>query len=73
MQPASPTGVFDASFNSDSSNESWVASASASASASVSASQSHEPLFKRRRVQEQQMKLSPINRMFLDVFTSSPR
>ncbi|KAF3529590.1 hypothetical protein DY000_02040615 [Brassica cretica] len=69
MQPASPTGVFDASFNSDSSNESWVASASAS----VSASQSHEPLFKRRRVQEQQMKLSPINRMFLDVFTSSPR
>ena len=69
MQPASPTGVFDASFNSDSSNESWVASASAS----MSASQSHEPLFKRRRVQEQQMKLSSINRMFLDVFTSSPR
>lgn len=69
MQPSSPTGVFDASFSSDSSNESWVASASAS----VSASQSPEPLFKRRRVQEQQMKLSSINRMFLDVFASSPR
>ncbi|KAF8098471.1 hypothetical protein N665_0266s0039 [Sinapis alba] len=63
MQPASPTGVFDASFSSDSSNESWV----------VSASPSPEPLFKRRRVQEQQMKLSSINRVFLDVFTSSPR
>ncbi|KAG2311626.1 hypothetical protein Bca4012_026086 [Brassica carinata] len=67
MQPASPTGVFEASFNSDSSNESWVASAS------VSASQSPEPLFKRRRVQEQQMKLPSVSRMFLDVFTSSPR
>ncbi|KAG2329461.1 hypothetical protein Bca52824_000641 [Brassica carinata] len=63
MQPASPTGVFDASFSSDSSNESWV----------VSASPSPEPLFKRRRVQEQQMRLSSINRVFLDVFTSSPR
>ncbi|KAJ0253699.1 Cyclin-D3-3 [Hirschfeldia incana] len=63
MQPASPTGVFDASFSSDSSNESWV----------VSASPSPEPLFKKRRVQEQQMKLSSINRVFLDVFTSSPR
>ncbi|CAH2064539.1 unnamed protein product [Thlaspi arvense] len=72
MQPASPIGVFDASFSSDSSNESWVVSASASASASVSSSSSPEPLFKRRRVQEQQMRLSSINRMFLDVF-SSPR
>ncbi|KAF8082677.1 hypothetical protein N665_0812s0007 [Sinapis alba] len=68
-QPPSPTGVFDASFSSDSSNESWVASASDSASASPSP----EPLFKRRREQEQQMKLSSVNRMFLDVFTSSPR
>ncbi|KAJ4890254.1 Cyclin-D3-3 [Raphanus sativus] len=64
MQPASPTGVFDASFSSDSSNESWVVSASPSPP---------EPLFKRRRVQEQQMKLSSINRVFLDVFTTSPR
>ncbi|KAF8048735.1 hypothetical protein N665_2421s0004 [Sinapis alba] len=64
MQPANPTSVFDASFSSDGSNESWVVS-------SVSASPSLEPLYKRRRVHEQQMKLSSINRMFLDVFTSS--
>ncbi|VVB05114.1 unnamed protein product [Arabis nemorensis] len=69
MQPASPIGVFDASFSSDSSNESWVVSASASVSSS---SLSPEPLFKRIRVQEQQMRLSSINRMFLDVFSSSP-
>lgn len=67
MQPASPMGVFDASFSSDSSNESWVVSASVSSSSS-----SPEPLFKRRRVQEQQMRLSSISRMFLDVFSSSP-
>ncbi|CAE6075690.1 unnamed protein product [Arabidopsis arenosa] len=69
QQPASPIGVFDASFSSDSSNESWVVSASAS----VSSSPSSEPLLKRRRVQEQQMRLSSINRMFLDVLSSSPR
>ncbi|KAG2263500.1 hypothetical protein Bca4012_014566 [Brassica carinata] len=66
MQPANPTSVFDASFSSDGSNESWVVSP-------VSESPSLEPLYKRRRVQEQEMKLSSINRMFLDVFTSSPR
>jgi len=69
QQPASPIGVFDASFSSDSSNESWVVSASAS----VSSSPSSEPLLKRRRVQEQQMRLSSINRMFFDVLSSSPR
>ncbi|CAN7012785.1 hypothetical protein IGI04_012414 [Brassica rapa subsp. trilocularis] len=51
--------VMHASLSSDGSNESWVVSS--------------EPLYKRRRVHEQQMKLSSINRMFLDVFTSSPR
>ncbi|CAN8254814.1 unnamed protein product [Cochlearia groenlandica] len=67
IQPASPIGVFDASFSSDSSNESWVVSASASSESSP------EPLFKRRRVQEQHMRLPSINRMFLDVFSVSPR
>ncbi|KAL1195008.1 Cyclin-D3-3 [Cardamine amara subsp. amara] len=68
QQPASPIGVFDASFSSsDSSNESWVVSASAS----VSSSPSQEPLLKRRRLQEQQMRLSSVNRMFLDVLSSS--
>ncbi|KAF3590960.1 hypothetical protein DY000_02026408 [Brassica cretica] len=51
--------MMHASLSSDGSNESWVVSS--------------EPLYKRRRVHEQQMKLSSINRMFLDVFTSSPR
>ncbi|CAF2018488.1 hypothetical protein HID58_077549 [Brassica napus] len=49
--------MMHASLSSDGSNESWVVSS--------------EPLYKRRRVHEQQMKLSSINRMFLDVFTSS--
>ncbi|KFK34267.1 hypothetical protein AALP_AA5G122800 [Arabis alpina] len=71
MQPASPIGVFDASFCSDSSNESWAVSGSASTYVSSSSS-SPEPLFKRRRVQEQQMRLSSISRMFLDVFSTSP-
>ncbi|VVB18223.1 unnamed protein product [Arabis nemorensis] len=60
----SRSGVFD--FD-DSSNGSWNVSV-----ASVSSSSSPEPLFKRRRVQEQQMKLSSINSMFLDAL-SSPR
>ncbi|KAJ0248843.1 Cyclin-D3-3 [Hirschfeldia incana] len=60
MQPDNPTSVFDASFSSDGSNDSWFVS-----------SVSQEPLYKRRRVHEQQMKLSSINRMFLGVFTSS--
>ncbi|XP_010558895.2 PREDICTED: LOW QUALITY PROTEIN: cyclin-D3-2 [Tarenaya hassleriana] len=61
--PASPTGVFEAAFSSDSSNDSWV----------VSATSVSEPLLKRRRVQEQQMRLPPsVNRLFLDVL-SSPR
>ncbi|KAL1196504.1 Cyclin-D3-2 [Cardamine amara subsp. amara] len=62
----SPSGVFD--FD-DSSNSSWTVS---TASVSSSSSSSPEPLLKRRRVQEQQMKLTSINRMFLDVL-SSPR
>ncbi|CAN8278550.1 unnamed protein product [Cochlearia groenlandica] len=70
LQPASPVGVVDASFGSDSSNESWVVSDSATVSSSLS---SPVPMLKRRRVHEQQMRLSSINRMFLDVFTSSPR
>lgn len=60
----SPRGVFD--FD-ESSNGSWNVSA-----ASVSSSSSPEPLFKRRRVQEQQLKFPSINRMFFDAL-SSPR
>ncbi|KAF3598010.1 hypothetical protein DY000_02024072 [Brassica cretica] len=60
----SPSGVFDIY---DSSNGSWNVSA-----ASVASSLSPEPLLKRRRVHEQQMRLPSINPMFLDVL-SSPR
>ncbi|CAH8385259.1 unnamed protein product [Eruca vesicaria subsp. sativa] len=52
MQPANRRGMFDASISSNGSNESWVVSASALVSASPS---SPEPLFKRRRVHDQQM------------------
>ncbi|XP_010464289.1 PREDICTED: cyclin-D3-2-like [Camelina sativa] len=64
----SPSGVFD--FD-DSSNGSWGVSTS-SVSSSSSAS-SPESLLKRRKVQEQQMRLPSLNRMFLDVLSSSPR
>ncbi|KAF8049141.1 hypothetical protein N665_2285s0008 [Sinapis alba] len=58
----SPSGVFHLD---DSSNGSWNVSA-------ASVSSSSEPLLKRRRVHEQQMRLPSINRMVLDVL-SSPR
>lgn len=57
-----PSGAFE--FD-DSSNGSWNVSA-------ASVSSSEEPLLKRKRVHEQQMRLPSINRMFLDVL-SSPR
>ncbi|KAG2327219.1 hypothetical protein Bca52824_009947 [Brassica carinata] len=57
-----PSGAFE--FD-DSSNGSWNVSA-------ASVSSSEEPLLKRRRVHEQQMRLPSINRMFLDAL-SSPR
>lgn len=67
--PASPNGVIDASFSSDTSNDSWAV---ASSSSSSSSSWSPEPRFKRSRAQDQQMRLPPINRVSVDVL-SSPR
>ncbi|KAJ0239096.1 Cyclin-D3-2 [Hirschfeldia incana] len=61
----SPSGVFELD---DNSNGTWNVSAD-SVSSSFS---SPEPLLKRRRVNEQQMRLPSINRMFLNVL-SSPR
>ncbi|XP_073156408.1 cyclin-D3-3-like [Henckelia pumila] len=49
--PSSPSGVVDTYFSSDSSNDSWAFSSSVSSSP--------EPLFKRRRAQDQHMKLTP--------------
>ncbi|XP_073060510.1 cyclin-D3-3-like [Primulina eburnea] len=49
--PSSPSGVVDAYFSSDSSNDSWAFSSSVSSSP--------EPSLKRRRAQDQHMKLAP--------------
>ncbi|KAK7263186.1 hypothetical protein RJT34_30772 [Clitoria ternatea] len=63
-EPDSPGGVIDASFSCDSSNDSW--------SVVSSVSPSLEPLFKRRRAQDQQMRLPSVNRVSIDVL-NSPR
>lgn len=52
--PASPNGVMDVNFSRDNSNDSWAV---------ASVSFSPEPLFKRSRSQDQQMRLAPINRV----------
>ncbi|KAL1134104.1 hypothetical protein V6Z11_A12G083800 [Gossypium hirsutum] len=62
--PSSPNGVIDASFGCDSSDDSWAVTSSVSSSP--------QPLFKRSRAQDQQMRLPSLNRMFVDVL-SSPR
>lgn len=64
--PGSPNGVIGVSFSCDSSNDSWAVASSISSSP--------EPLFKKSRAQDQQMRLlPPSNRMSLDVAVSSPR
>ncbi|XP_027347188.1 cyclin-D3-2-like [Abrus precatorius] len=64
-EPGSPGGVIDASFScDDSSNDSWTMASSVSLSL--------EPLFKRRRAQDQQMRLPSVNRVSIDVL-NSPR
>lgn len=60
----SPGGVMDAFFSSDSSSDSWEV-----ASSCISSSP-HEPLFKKRRVQEQQMRLPTLSRVFVDAVGS---
>ncbi|OVA15900.1 Cyclin [Macleaya cordata] len=60
--PPSPNGVIDVSFSCDSSNESWAVASSISSSP--------EPLFKKSRTQDQQMRLPSFNRVFVDVLTS---
>ncbi|XP_062102645.1 cyclin-D3-3 [Humulus lupulus] len=62
--PSSPVGVIDASFSSDTSNDSWAVGALVT--------RSLEPRFKRSRTQDQQMRLPPLNRFSVDVL-SSPR
>ncbi|KZV18428.1 hypothetical protein F511_19204 [Dorcoceras hygrometricum] len=51
--PSSPSGVVDAYFSSDSSNDSWAFASSASSSP--------KPLFKRSRAQDQHMRLASLS------------
>ncbi|XP_057947788.1 cyclin-D3-2 [Malania oleifera] len=62
--PGSPNGVISATFSCDSSNDSWAVASSVSSSP--------EPLFKKSRALDQQMRLTPLNRLSVNVL-SSPR
>ncbi|KAL4582223.1 hypothetical protein LXL04_006767 [Taraxacum kok-saghyz] len=57
--PGSPSGVFDAYFSSDNSNNSWAIGSSVSSSP--------EAPLKKNRAQEQQMRLTPVNRVSISV------
>ncbi|KAA8547169.1 hypothetical protein F0562_003622 [Nyssa sinensis] len=57
--PGSPNGVIDAYFSCDNSDESWAVASSLSSSP--------EPLFKRSRAQDQQMRLASLNRVSVGV------
>ncbi|KAK9054114.1 hypothetical protein SSX86_025191 [Deinandra increscens subsp. villosa] len=60
--PGSPSGVVDAYFSSDNSNNSWAIASSVSSSPEVQ--------FKKNRTQEQQMRLTPVNRMPITVLSN---
>ena len=62
--PSSPSGIFDAPFSCDSSNDSWAMGTSISSTS--------QPLFKKSRAQDQQMRLPSLNRVSVDAL-SSPR
>ncbi|XP_020239440.1 cyclin-D3-1 [Cajanus cajan] len=62
--PGSPSGVIDAAFSSDGSNDSWAVGSSLYSPP--------EPLFKKTRTQGQQMKLSPLNRVIVGIVGTSP-
>ncbi|PON40816.1 Cyclin [Parasponia andersonii] len=70
LVPSSPSGVIDAIFSSDSSNDSWSV---ASSSSSVCCSP-HGPLFKKVRAEDDnQMRLpSALSRVFVDIVGSPP-
>ncbi|XP_042508801.1 cyclin-D3-1-like isoform X2 [Macadamia integrifolia] len=60
--PGSPNGVIEANFSCDSSDDSWAVASSVTSSP--------EPLLKRRRAQEQQMRVPTLSRVFVDVLGS---
>ena len=68
--PSSPLGVMDAFFNSGSSNDSWVGTTGGLSGSSPP--EEPQPLIKKSRVQEQQMRLPSLTRVFVDI-VGSPR
>ncbi|KAL2324212.1 hypothetical protein Fmac_023270 [Flemingia macrophylla] len=62
--PGSPSGVIDAAFSSDGSNDSWAVGSSLYSPP--------EPLLKKTRTQGQQMTLSPLNRVIVGIVATSP-
>ncbi|KAD4888201.1 hypothetical protein R6Q59_034714 [Mikania micrantha] len=60
--PGSPSGVVDAYFSSDNSNNSWAIASSVTSSP--------EAPFKKNRAQEQQMRLNPVNRVSISVLSN---
>ncbi|KAF3788331.1 Cyclin-D3-1 [Nymphaea thermarum] len=67
-EPGSPKGVFDASFNSDGTNDSWVSS-SASSSSSSSPMGLQVNASKKSRIDDRHQ-ISPFNHVFVDIFPS---
>ncbi|XP_022922593.1 cyclin-D3-3-like [Cucurbita moschata] len=61
--PDSPSGVIDAGFTSDSSDDSWALKA-------ASVCSSPEPSFKKSKTEEPKMKFHSLNRPFLDIVGS---
>lgn len=68
--PSSPSSVTDAFFNSDSPNDSWVGTTGGFSGSS--SPEEPQPLIKKSRVQEQQMRLPSLTRVFVDI-VGSPR
>ncbi|KAI3665686.1 hypothetical protein L6452_44316 [Arctium lappa] len=62
--PGSPNGVIDSYFSSDNSCDSWAV-------ASSSVSSSPEPVFKKIRAQEQQMRLGPVCRVSISTLNNA--
>ncbi|CAI8604925.1 unnamed protein product [Vicia faba] len=62
--PGSPSGVIDAVFSSDGSNDSWKVGSSSSYSTS-------EPVFKKTKTQGQNRNLSPLNRAIVGILATA--
>jgi cyclin D3 len=62
--PGSPSGVIDAVFSSDGSNDSWTVGSSTYSTTS-------EPVFKKTKTQGQNVNLSPLNRVIVGILATA--